>query len=216
MNSFACIFVFLISLQRSFAQEMPDLYIDSAGQLLKTHYLHMNVEHLWAKGWRINWETGISDTTRDNNGKRTHCGSFVAATCKQLDIYILRPPEHGTHLLSNAMYDWLPRKEARRYGWVQINDDDYFKVFYKAQKLADNGYVTVAVFKNEDEEKPGHIALIMPEQMTYEQLKKTGPMLIQAGGYNSSETPLNSGFRKRIHAWPERRITFYYNTHKIN
>jgi len=63
----------------------------------------MNVERLWPAGEHVTGETGVPDGKPERgDGKHTHCSAFVASAAKRLGVYILRPPEHGQILLTNA------------------------------------------------------------------------------------------------------------------
>ena len=79
-----------------------DLRIEPAGQQLKEFYFSLDVEHLWIAGNHVNWETGVADKPEATSENHTHCSAFVAAACKRLNMYILRPPDHSQLLLANA------------------------------------------------------------------------------------------------------------------
>ena len=115
---------FLLCAAQSFAQQLtvPDVH----GEKLRQFYLSMDVEHLWIAGQHINWETGVADNPDATHNVKTHCSSFVAAACKRLNIYILRPPEHAQGLLANAQFDWLKTPEAAGKGWKPITDENKY------------------------------------------------------------------------------------------
>ena len=184
--------------------------ISPNGKQLEQFYLNQNVENLWLAGQHVDWETGKPDDPFATKGIKTHCSSFVASVCKQKNIYILRPPQHGTGLLASAQYDWLFSKDAAQIGWHQITDSIYFK----AQSLANQGYIVTAVYKNPNPSKPGHIALVMPDEITNEAHIQQGPTLIQAGSINKSAIPFRLGFRHHIDNWDEATTTikFFYNS----
>jgi hypothetical protein len=185
------------------------LVSDSRGRALKEFYLSLGVETHWIAGAHINWETGEPDDLNASQDIHTHCSAFVAAACKKLNIYILRPPEHSLQLLSNAQYDWLLSKEGRQNGWVPI---DTGNVYYAAQERADKGYVVICIYKSMDPALPGHIAIVRPAEITSEKLVASGPMLVMAGTHNFNYISLKSGFGTHISGWPEKEILFYFNT----
>lgn len=200
---FSCFLVF-----GSFGQNAQT--ITPKGAELKQFYLNQNVEHLWLAGQHVDWETGQPDDPFATKGIKTHCSAFVASVCKQKHIYILRPPEHKTGLLASAQYEWLFSKEAAQIGWHQITDS----IYQKAQTLANEGYLVTAVYKNPDPTRPGHIALVMPDEVTDDLLNQQGPTLIQAGSVNKSAIPLKLGFKHHIDNWEEatNTIKFFYNS----
>ena len=130
--------------------------ISQQGKKLAELLDDMHVEKLWLPGQRVAWESGKPLEKQPTDDKpHTHCSAFVAAVGKKLDVYILRPPEHSSTMLANAQYDWLPDKGKER-GWQPV------KSGIEAQQLANQGQLVVAVYKEADPKKHGHIALIRP------------------------------------------------------
>jgi hypothetical protein len=196
--------LFLFSSSACFCQDV--LQIDSAGKKLKDYYLSLNVENLWLAGHHVNWETGEPDKPESKEGIKTHCSAFVASACEGIGIYILRPPEHGQVLLSNAQYDWLFSKKSSKEGWKEIKENKYST----AQQYANDGYIVIAAIKNPDDSKAGHIALVMPFETDITSLTQNGPELIQAGTENSNSISLKEGFKHHV-KWPENEVVFFYN-----
>ena len=57
--------------------------ISPAGYKLRAFYLGMDVEHLWIKGYAVDWETGeAKGPENENPDKHTHCSAFAAAAAK--------------------------------------------------------------------------------------------------------------------------------------
>ena len=181
--------------------------LDEFGEKLKQFYQGLNVETHWVAGQHINWETGESDDRDDTHNLKNHCAAFVAGTCQKLKIVILRPPEHGQDLLSNAQFDWLSTAAAAAQAWKRIAGDN---LYGQAQDLANKGFVVVAVIKNTDEKKPGQIAFVNPAVITDKDLTDSGPQLIMAGVKNYSNISLKTGFKGFYSKWPESQIEFYY------
>jgi hypothetical protein len=202
-----CLFIF--NTFSASGQEI--LTIDSNGNKLKGYYLSLDVTHKWIKGHHVNWETGEPDKPDLEKNRKTHCSKFVASGCKKLGIYILRPPEHKASLLANAQYDWLLSESGAEQGWTKIENRDAEATWIEAQQKADRGFVVIAVWRNNDPAKPGHIAFVRPANLDINQIKVTGPALIQAGNFNSDSTSLSLGFKKHIKSWPENSISFFYN-----
>lgn len=179
------------------------------GKQLQAFYLSQHVETLWQKGMHVNWETGVADDPNATKNIKTHCSSFVASVCKQRGIYILRPPKHSVSLLANAQYSWLFTPVATAEGWLQIADNN----FIAAQTLANEGNVVIAVAKNPNPKKSGHIALVMPAEISSSDVINKGPKLIQAGGINSSDVDFVTAFHKHYKVFPpsvEEVALFYH------
>jgi hypothetical protein len=172
----------------------------AAGRLAK-ELDAMDVEHLWLAKHYVNWETGkaLKKPVTDNKS-HTHCSAFVASTCKRLDIYILRPPEHSATQLANAQFDWL-RDEGAKYGWRPVADA------FEAQGLANAGKLVVAAYK--DPKRPGHIAIVRPSTWDRQMIEREGPEITQAGMENFRSTSLKTGFKHHSAAWRDRQVRFY-------
>lgn len=184
--------------------------VDKKGEDLKKFYLSLNVENLWLAGYHVNWETGVADKPDATSGNRTHCSAFAAAACKKLNIYLLRPPDHKQILLANAQYDWLPTQAAKDVGWQPIANGNQYET---AQTLANSGHVVIAVCKNPNSTKPGHVALVLPSKVAKDKLIESGPELIMAGTHNHNMISLKAGFHSHLDdEWPEHLILFYYDT----
>jgi len=195
----------LLIVSTSYCQQL--LKITPDGQKLKDSYLSMNVENLWIAEHHINWETGMPDMPEARQGIKTHCSAFVAAACERLDIYILRPPQHGQVLLANAQAMWLNSDEAGKTGWQELKDDD--SLYENAQRLANEGKIVVAICKNPDHSKPGHVALVMPSERPIVLLEQEGPEIIMAGTHNHNYIALINGFKSHITSWPSHDIQFF-------
>ena len=184
--------------------------MNEKGRALKKFYLDLRVEELWISCHYINWETGEPDSSSLDQNIHTHCSAFVAAACKRLNIYLLRPPDHKMQLLANnAQYDWLSSPDAGKKGWKAITAGNNYE---EAQQYANNGYVVIAVIKNKDLRLPGHIALVRPAEISKEKLAESGPMLIMAGTHNFNYISLKSGFKTHISGWPSQEVLFYFNS----
>ncbi len=163
----------------------------------------MHVEEHWPAGVIVDWRTGEpTGKAVTDDGKHTHCSQFAAATCERLGVYLLRPPEHSAVLLANAQYDWLPAK-GRDAGWSAVADG------VAAQDLANRGSLVVAVCKNHDPKKSGHIAIIRPGTKTAAQIAAEGPDVVQAGGHNFNCASLKRGFANHPEAFAQNEIRFY-------
>ena len=172
--------------------------ITPAGNRLAATLDSMNVESLWLANEHINWETGQPDrgSNYEGPGNHTHCSAFAAAAAKKMGIYLLRPPEHGQQLLSNAQAEWLPSPEGKKSGWRSIHD------MHQAQHLANEGNLVLVIFENPDKHLPGHIAIVRPSEKSARTLEENGPETIQAGQHNHNKINVRIGFENHPGAWP--------------
>lgn len=163
----------------------------------------LDVERNWHAGEHVHWESGKADGKPEpSTGKHTHCSAFVAAAAKHLGIYILRPPEHAQILLANAQYDWLENDGARQ-GWRPVRDG------FAAQEAANKGLFVVAAYRNHHDDKPGHIAIVRPNEKSREAIRAEGPQITQAGGTNYRSTSLRQGFAGHAAAWTHAEVRYY-------
>jgi hypothetical protein len=163
----------------------------------------LDVEHHWPAGEHISWESGIPDGRPElGPGKHTHCSAFAAAAAQRVGIYLLRPPDHPQLFLANAQYDWL-RSHGSVFGWTPIADEIH------AQQLANQGQLVLAVYRNHDDDKPGHIAIVRPTEKDAALIREEGPQITQAGGTNHHSIPLRLGFPG------QRRYEVAYYAHPV-
>jgi hypothetical protein len=178
--------------------------ISPAGKHLAEKLDAMDVEHHWEPGRSVAWKTGkLLEKQGEFRKSNTHCSAFVAATCLRMEIYILRPPEHETKNLANAQAEWLAAKGAES-GWKPVQNS------VDAQHLANKGHLVVAVFKEMNPEKNGHIAIVRPSTKSFDQIQFEGPQVIQAGTTNANSTSLKEGFKHHPGAFPN-GVKYYTN-----
>lgn len=170
--------------------------------------LTLDVEHKWIAGRHIDWLSGEPDRDPETlPGRHTHCSAFVAAAAQSLGVYILRPPQHGQVLLANAQNEWLASAGARE-GWERARGPA------EAQDLANQGYLVVASYHNHFDDKPGHIAIVLPGAKSPAILQEEGPDVMQAGAVNSASIALRDGFAGHRHAWLDQEVEFF--AHEVN
>ncbi len=192
-----------------FLRAAPAGPISAEGERLVRFLDSMEVEKHWLPGAIVEWRTGEpTGKPVTDAGKHTHCSQFAAAACERLGIYILRPPEHSAVLLANAQFDWLPSEEGRGKGWSPVKDG------LAAQDLANRGTLVVAVCKNHDPKKSGHIALIRPSTKDDAGIKSEGPQITQAGGTNRNSAPLKKGFANHPDAFAKDEVRYF--SHDVN
>jgi hypothetical protein len=178
--------------------------VSAQGEKLVRFLDSMHVEEHWIAGAIVEWRTGEpTGKPVTDSGKHTHCSQFAAAACDRLGIYILRPPEHGSVLLANAQFEWLPSDKGKAKGWSPVKDAA------AAQELANSSALVVAVCKNPDPKKSGHIAIIRPSTKDDAKIKSEGPQVTQAGGTNANSTSLKRGFVNHPGAFEKSEIAYY-------
>ncbi len=193
--------LFTLITLNSFSQEVTTDSITENGRKLIKLLDATRVEDLWKKGFKVDWETGETVSV-SSKPTTTHCSAFAASFSKKVGVYLLRPPEHEQTLLANAQFDWLQSNNATTEGWVKVTNG------MEAQNFANKGYLVVTAFKNEDERRPGHIAVIRPAMKTWSVLQKEGPQTTQSGATNAYSIALVDGFSHHPGAWPN-GVIFY-------
>jgi hypothetical protein len=132
----------------------------------------------------------------------TFCNIYTRDVCHALGCKI----PYG--MLANGIYDWLPSKEGKAAGWVQVTADE-------AQKAANEGRPAVVSWKNpkkiktkdkdgKEIEKPahGHIAVVRPSD------QPGGPYLSNAGAKNLEKVSVKKIFSE---AKLKNAVKFYAN-----
>ncbi|USG65670.1 hypothetical protein NDK47_26830 [Brevibacillus ruminantium] len=125
----------------------------------------------------------------------TYCNIFSRHVMKEMGAYL---PEK----LANDLYGWLQGKEAKNKGWREVTAEE-------AQRLANEGFPTIASWKNNNGYH-GHIAPVIPyaKGETFNPKDVAASVVVKnAGASNYNYTTLEQAFgRKRV---PE--IKFFVN-----
>lgn len=170
--------------------------VSREGKDLEEKLDSLDVEHLWEPGWSVAWKTGkLLKQQGEFRKSNTHCSAFVAAACLQFQIEILRPPEHATKGLANSQADWL-ESNGQESGWKPVTHA------IEAQQFANEGRIVVVAFREKNEAKSGHIAIVRPSNKSDALIDTEGPQIIQAGATNYSSTSVKTGFRHHAGAFP--------------
>jgi hypothetical protein len=178
------------------AEPLP---LTDKGKRLAKRLDAFDVEHHWKSGEHItDWKTGASDGKK--GGPKTHCSLFVAAVCSKLGVPMLDPPPQT--FLSNRQQDWL-LKQGKKDGWRRVRRP------VQAQRLANEGVLVVASYKNPDPKKAGHIAVVRPAAVTPAEVHEGGPRITQAGQKNYRSTNVRTGFRFHPGAFENGEILYF-------
>jgi len=178
--------------------------VSAAGRELAWRLDGLRVESRWLPSRHpIDWRTGRITGPERFERPRTRCSQFAAAACRRLGVYLLRPPQHSPVLLANAQFTWLSSPSARRQGWEPLAGG------VEAQARANRGWLVVASYRNPDPKRPGHIALVRPEERSVGALQAEGPAITQAGRQNFRRTSLAVGFRNHPGAFERGEIRFF-------
>lgn len=105
----------------------------------------------------------------------TYCNCYVAVLTAALRCPV--PPR-----LANLQHSWLKSPEALLAGWMPVDPET-------ARQRAAMGYPTVAAWRNPRDDKPGHIALLVPAPQG-----ATGLYVTAAGSENFIRAPIGRSF----------------------
>ncbi len=105
----------------------------------------------------------------------TFCNCYVAVLTAALRCPILP-------CLANLQHAWLKSDEGRMAGWMPVDSET-------ARARAGLGYPTVASWRNPRDDKPGHIALLVPAPPG-----ATGHYVTAAGSENFIRAALGRSF----------------------
>jgi hypothetical protein len=86
-----------------------------------------------------------------------------------------------------------------RAGWTR----------WRKNATTNRGYLVVAVYKESDAAKPGHIAIVRPIAKSDAKIREEGPQVIQAGSDNHASTSLKEGFTHHPGAFREGQIRYF-------
>ena len=127
---------------------------------------------------------------------RTYCNIFAWDVMSAMNVSLphwIKNNEPATsttsganELNANAVYNWLQEYGAS-YGWSKVDNA------YDAQKRANDGYPTIAIWKNTSGAS-GHVAVVRPEGNGYTYTDTKGPVIAQAGASNYNYCNVKTGF----------------------
>ena len=113
---------------------------------------------------------------------KTYCNVFATLATEELGSKI---PQK----LANHQQEWL-LKEGKDEGWQEVSAEE-------AQKLANQGRIVVASWKNPDPAKHGHIAVVRPYADHAFSAEK-GPRITQFGARNKKDVYATETFGKKL------------------
>ncbi|MFC6644238.1 hypothetical protein ACFQBQ_01250 [Granulicella cerasi] len=167
----------------------------------------MDVEHHWLADRHVEWKSGDPTSEMLTDGKpHTHCSAFAASAGMKLDVYMLRPPDHGELYLASAQGKWFTTDDAAAKGWVKV------VTAKEAQERANRGELVVLDYVATEAGKHGHIAIVRPAVKTDEQLAADGPETIQAGQTNFADGNAVKSFKSHPGAWPAKVLMYAHPT----
>jgi hypothetical protein len=207
------------------AEEISGAGLSLGGSRLKEFLDRLPIETNWLAGHRVIWQTGQQNGP-DGVGPEdhTHCSALVAAIALDLDIYILRPPNHSQQLLANAQTEWLgghayPGPSAADSGWKDLGGSGDEGVLAKAVAAANAGKLVVAGYRQPPVKEPGtgrlvqksgHVVVVRPQLEKFPADK--GPLVTMAGDRNWREIHMGPAFGSHPDAWPNAIRLFVHNT----
>ena len=189
----------------------------AAGGARLTEFLDaLPVTTRWLSGHHIVWQTGQQNAPEGvGTAASSHCSAFVAATAQTLDIYVLRPPDHGQELLANAQADWLagagdsPAQTAEEAGWTVLGSSGDEGALDAAAAAAGMGRLVLAIYKaspttdsnGQVHQHPGHVCIVRPPDSAGA-VGDEGPEVMSVGETNGSRLSMQAAFRDHRGAWP--------------
>jgi GH18 family chitinase len=172
----------------------------------------------WLKGHPVVWQTGQQDGADEPNPDyHTHCSAFAAAAALYLDIYLLRPPNHGQVQLANAQRNWLfgrriyPGPTAAESGWAALGYSGDPGVLTACLEAANKGQLVVACYAVMPPAH-GHIAIVRPDKDGDTKVPPDGPAVIMAGEQNYKAVSMKEAFSEHPKAWPDNIALFVHDT----
>jgi hypothetical protein len=135
--------------------------------------------------------TALIDNTEDvclRFPSHNHCNVFVGMAIK--DIYgfddFLNKKGPSGYFIANEIVDLLFTELSEK--WESLGTCDNQNVLDKAQLIANSNHAVVAVWKNPDKKKPGHVALVLPG---LQQSGWSGMMVPNAANFAQAKDPTN-------------------------
>jgi hypothetical protein len=172
----------------------------------------------WLPGHPVVWQTGQQDGPDEPNpAHHTHCSAFAAAAALYLDIYLLRPPNHGQIQLANAQTAWLSGDlsytgpNAADSGWMELGFSGTLGLLTTCQMAANSGQIVLACFAAAPP-TPGHIAILRPRPDGSTEIPPDGPSVIMAGTQNFLSVSMKAAFSNHPDAWPDNIALFVHDT----
>lgn len=100
-------------------------------------------------------------------------------------------------LTANETASWMKNTGVPRYGWKSVSAE-------KAQKRANQGYPTIAIWTNPSPKKSGHVMVVRPETSKYKYSKDKSCIIAQAGASNFNYTTVRKVMGSKLSS------TLYY------
>lgn len=198
--------------------------ISEGGERLRAFLDGTHVETRWIAGYHVIWQTGQRNGPAEGDPEHhTHCSAYVAAAALYLDIYILRPPNHGQLRLANAQLSWLSGvgsesgPSAAEAGWSRLGTSGDADVLNNGIAAANAGKLVVAGYFQPPTQQPdgsqvqraGHIVVVRPQESFP---PDQGPQVATAGVKNFKSTSMKFAFGNHPLAWPGNIQLFVHDT----
>ena len=198
--------------------------IDEGGERLSDFLDGTHVETRWLADHHVIWQTGQPNGPSEGDpAHHTHCSAYVAAAALYLDIYILRPPNHGQLNLANAQVTWLggggtqSGPTAAEAEWISLGTSGSDGVLDNATAAANSGKLVVAgYFQPQTQQsdgaqthRAGHIVIVRPQGSFP---SDQGPQVVTAGVKNFKSASMKFAFGDHPLAWPDNIQLFVHKT----
>jgi hypothetical protein len=198
--------------------------ISEGGERLSDFLDGTHVETRWLADHHVIWQTGQPNGPAEGDpAHHTHCSAYVAAAALDLDIYILRPPNHEQLQLANAQVSWLggvgteSGPTATKAGWSSVGASGDDGVLDRAIAAANAGKLVVAGYFQPPTQqsdgsqirRAGHIVVVRPQESFP---SDEGPQVVTAGVKNFKAASMKFAFGDHPLAWPHNIQLFVHNT----
>ena len=193
-------------------------YTPASGPRLLEFLDGLPVTTRWLSGHHVVWQTGQQNVLQGGGpAAETHCSAFVAAVALMLDIYLLRPPNHGQEFLADAQADWLngtgdaPGPTAKGTGWIVLGTADIVAAKAAAAERAGRGQLVLAIYHappdpGTGQPVSGHVCIVLTQQPPQDDQSTLNVMSV--GEHNWPKVEIETAFRDHPLAWPS-RVHFY-------
>ena len=162
--------------------------ISAKAKWIEAQLDQMDVKDKWIAGTHIDWRTGVPDGQPESADRPPHPLQRLRRRRRGKIRRLPAAPAGAPAILAGERPERMAAHRGRGEGWQSLPDGA------AAQNAANRGLLVVASYHNRNDDKPGHIAIVLPGMKNAALLASEGPDVMQAGTVNSARTSLRDGF----------------------